>query len=259
MTTAICGTLLFAAFSVPTVRADEWDKKTTVTFSDSVQVPGMTLPAGTYIFKLVENRADRYVVQIFNDRESHVYTTLMAIPNYHMTTPEKTQISFYEVPSGQPPALKAWFYPGDNFGRQFVYPKGEASLLAKATKENVPTDERTATTTDESAKTVTTDQSTPAESKVETTDNTATAQSTVTEPPAPVDTTTTVDTTTATVAPQAEPDQQPQPEPQPITDNHDNDGTTLPSTASDWPLVGLIGLGSLAGAFAVRTFAARLS
>ena len=120
LTTAI-GLALFGALLVPNVRAGEWDKMTTVTFGETVQVPGAVLPAGTYVFKLADSESDRNVVQIFNADETHLITTAMAIPDYRMATPDKSIFSFEERPAAQPEALKAWFYPGDNYGEQFLY------------------------------------------------------------------------------------------------------------------------------------------
>ena len=99
---------LLAALVVPKARADEWDKKTTLTFNEPVQVPGATLPAGTYVFKLADSQSDRTIVQIFNADETKLITTILAIPDYRMKTPSKTIISFNERPSGQPEALRAW-------------------------------------------------------------------------------------------------------------------------------------------------------
>lgn len=129
--------LLLGAFLVPNVRADEWDKKTIVTFSGPVQVPGTVLPAGKYVFKLLDSQSNRNIVQIFNEDETHLMATLMAITDYRMQTPDKTIISFDERPSGQPEALRAWFYPGDNFGVEFVYPKQRATELAQANNRPV--------------------------------------------------------------------------------------------------------------------------
>ncbi len=39
-----------------------------------------------------------------------------------MEAPEKAILQLEDRPEGQPEALKAWFYPGDNFGVEFVYP-----------------------------------------------------------------------------------------------------------------------------------------
>jgi hypothetical protein len=122
LTTAI-GLALFGALLIPNVRADEWDKMTTVTFDRPVQVSGTVLPAGTYVFKLMDSGSDPNVVEIFNADETHLMKMTPAIPDYRTTTPDKPIFSFEERPSGQPEALKAWFYPGDNYGEQFLYSK----------------------------------------------------------------------------------------------------------------------------------------
>lgn len=132
--TTLC---LLGALAVPKARADEWDKKTTLTFNEPVQVPGTTLPAGTYVFKLADSQSDRTIVQIFNADGTKLITTILAIPDYRTKTPSKTIISFNERPSGQPEALRAWFYPGDNFGVEFVYPKQRATELAQANQQPV--------------------------------------------------------------------------------------------------------------------------
>ncbi|NTW37728.1 MAG: hypothetical protein HGB17_16770, partial [Syntrophobacteraceae bacterium] len=94
------------------------------------------MPAGTYVFKLLDSRTDRHIVQIFNERQDHVFSTILAIPNYRLRATDKTVITFRERPAGQPEALRAWFYPGNNWGQEFVYPKARAIVLAKET--NLP-------------------------------------------------------------------------------------------------------------------------
>lgn len=128
---------LLTAMMPPGARADEWDKMTKLTFNEPVQVPGAVLPAGTYVFKLADSQGDRTIVEIFNADRTKLITTILAIPDYRMKTPNKTIISFNERPSGQPEALRAWFYPGDNFGVEFVYPKQKATELAQANQQPV--------------------------------------------------------------------------------------------------------------------------
>jgi hypothetical protein len=121
------------------VRSDEWNKKTVVTFSAPVEIPGVgaqVLPAGTYVFKLLDSQSDRNIVQIFNERQDHVYSTILAIPNYRLRTTDKTVMTFKERAAGQPEAIRAWFYPGNRWGQEFVYPKSRAIELAK--RINVP-------------------------------------------------------------------------------------------------------------------------
>lgn len=129
--------LLVCAGCLPALKADEWNKKTIVTFNEPVEIPGQVLPAGTYVFEVADMIADRDVVQIFNKDENHLYATLLAVPDYRLEPTGKTVINFEERASNAPEAVKAWFYPGDNYGYQFVYPNSRAMELAKRTNQNV--------------------------------------------------------------------------------------------------------------------------
>lgn len=123
----------------PSALADQWNKKTILDVKETIQVPGAVLQPGKYVMMLMDSPANRHVVQIFNERQDHLYTTILAIPNYRLQPTGETQFGWWETPAGQPKALRAWFYPGDNFGQEFAYPKTEAVAIAKATNENVPT------------------------------------------------------------------------------------------------------------------------
>lgn len=123
--------LVFLAFS-PSVKADQWNKETIVTFDQPVEIPGgVVLEAGTYLFKLMDSPSDRHIVQIFDKSGTHVYATILAIPNYRLRVTGRTVMTFGERGAGLPEAIRAWFYPGDNFGQEFVYPKKRAVELAK--------------------------------------------------------------------------------------------------------------------------------
>ena len=89
-------------------------------------------------FKLANSQANRHIVQVFNQAENHVLGTFLAIPDYHLLPSSKPFIKFLERPAGSPDAIKAWFYPGRNYGHEFVYPKTEAVALAKANNAPVP-------------------------------------------------------------------------------------------------------------------------
>jgi len=121
--------------------AQSRSKKTTVTFSAPVEIPGVDaqiLPAGTYVFKLLSSKSDRNIVQIFSKDQKHVFSTILAIPNYRLKATDKTVMTFAERAAGNPQAIRAWFYPGDNWGQEFVYPKKRALELAKVTNQPVP-------------------------------------------------------------------------------------------------------------------------
>jgi hypothetical protein len=136
----ICCFVFVALAITPRVKADQHDKKTTLTFSEPFEVPGVDaqiLPAGTYVFKILDSWSDRNIVQIFSADETHVYTTILAIANYRLKATDKTVLTFGERPAGQPEAIKAWFYPGQTWGQEFVYSKKRAAELAKIVKEPV--------------------------------------------------------------------------------------------------------------------------
>jgi hypothetical protein len=145
---AFCLGLMLAAFST-IANADQWNRKTEVTFSGPVEIPGVhltgwgILPAGAYIFKILDSQSDRHIVQIFSKDEKTVYATILAVPNQRLRATDKTVITFTERAAGEPEALRAWFYPGRTSGEEFVYPKARALALAKATNTPVlftPTD-----------------------------------------------------------------------------------------------------------------------
>ena len=111
------------AASLSVTRADTWDKKTTVSFSQPVEVPGAILQPGKYVMKLIDSQSDRHVVQFTNERQNHVYATTIAVPAYRTQVTDRTVITFYEAAAGQAEPIRNWYYPGDNFGQEFVYPK----------------------------------------------------------------------------------------------------------------------------------------
>jgi hypothetical protein len=117
---SVCAAVLCATFVMAT-RADTWNKKTIVTFSDAVEIPGQVLPAGTYVFKLANSASDRHIVQIWNEDENQILATIFAVPSYRLDAPDRTIFEFDERLGASPMALRSWFYPGDNTGQEFVY------------------------------------------------------------------------------------------------------------------------------------------
>lgn len=127
-----------SAIWIPNVKADQANQLTTVTFDEPVEVPGKVLPPGTYVFTLLDNGVDRDVVQILSKDQSKLYATVLTIPDERLTPTGKTVITFEHRTPGAPQAIRAWFYPGDEFGHEFVYPRKRARELAKASNQSVP-------------------------------------------------------------------------------------------------------------------------
>jgi hypothetical protein len=203
-----------------------------MTVNETIQLPNATLQPGSYTFKLLDSQSDRHIVQVFDKDGMHLITTVLAIPNYRLQPTGKTKFTFWEVPAGQAPALRAWFYPGDNFGQEFVYPKNMSTQIAASAKATVPT--MTAETAEEyKTAPVTAVNESGTSSSLDSTIYTAPQTAEVAPAPAPEP------------APQvaaAEP--APTPEPAPVP-------SELPHTASSIPLIGLAGFLSLLAFFAL--------
>jgi hypothetical protein len=143
---AIAATIIIS--TVPNVRADEIDKKTNITVNENLLIPGRVLPPGKYVMKLLNATANRHVVQIFNEDQDKLEATILAFNNYRLTPTGDTVLQYWETPAGSPPALRAWFFPGDNYGQEFAYPRETAELLARENNNaKIPSYEAAANTT----------------------------------------------------------------------------------------------------------------
>jgi hypothetical protein len=115
------GLALATAPFVTSAKADEWNKETTMTFDNPVEVGGTVLLPGSYVFKLAESPSDRRTVEVFNDKD-HLVTMVTGIPDYRLKTPSKTVVTFSEGHRDAPESIHEWFYPGDNSGLEFLPP-----------------------------------------------------------------------------------------------------------------------------------------
>jgi hypothetical protein len=119
---ALCGIGLGTGLVSFHARADQWNKKTIVTFNEPTQIIDTYLEPGTYVLRLLDSPSNRNVVQIFNSDQTHIINTIIAIPNERLQPTGDSRFIFWETPPGSVRALRAWFYPGDNFGQEFPYP-----------------------------------------------------------------------------------------------------------------------------------------
>ena len=184
-------------------------------------------------------------MQFFDKDEKHVVTTIEAIPNERLRPTGKSVFAFWETPAGQPKAMRAWFYPGDNFGQEFAYPKDQAARIS-ATNNNVTVpinDETSANVTAQNDTAPTPAVAAPAPAPVAVVEPTPA----VAEPapaPAPVEVAAAQEPAPAAVDTNSDA-QRVTPAPAPAD-------TTLPQTASNLPLFGLLGMLSLVAALALK-------
>jgi hypothetical protein len=234
---AFAGCISFAL--LPTLQGDQWDKKTLLTVNEPIQVPScctpdhtVTLQPGEYVLLLVDSLSDRHIVRVFDKDQKNVITTILAIPNYRLQPTGKTVFQYWEVPVGQPKALRAWFYPGDNFGQEFAYHKQTAVQIATYDKAPVPAI-AIDTKVEEDLKTA---------PLVVVDESGTTSELAQTKPePAPAPQLEQVQTAAVRAPEPVEP------------------ARTLPETASPMPLLGIIGILSLSAFAVLRIRARRIS
>jgi LPXTG-motif cell wall-anchored protein len=205
--------LFFFSTLCLTARADERDKTTRFSFPDAVQIPGAVLPAGTYVFKLANSDSNRHIVQVYDQDQMRLLATVLAIPDYQTDPADRTVIRFAERPASQPEAIAAWFYPGDNYGQEFVYPKSGQRQLALVSDTNGPSS-ASEQPGNSSAEQIAQENSSP--------------------------------------APDATPQTQPNNSTTGSTGQTEANTTPLPKTASPLPLIGLVGLLLTSAAIVLR-------
>ncbi len=257
------------------------NQRTYFTFSGPVELPGKTLPAGTYLFRLVDSPSNRHIVQVFDKDEKQIHTTALAMPAQRLEPSDEPEVRFMEVAANQPAAIRTWWFPGRTVGHEFIYPKDQATRLAKSGKTpvlTVATDANTAETMrdaelariNESAETSTySAELTPSavtgtavtgrqESQTAMTTGSSGSQPTTTaarRESQPAMNTPAPPQSAATTVPQSQAVTQRQVEtsaPATSTQSVRTTRTDLPRTATVLPLVALFGFGSLAGAAALR-------
>jgi hypothetical protein len=134
---AACSAMLLTSAATTASAQTTSDRMTFVTFSGPVSIPGKTLPAGTYTFKLADSPADRHIVQVFDKDQTQLIATLLAVSADRTEASGDPVIRFKETPSDRPPALHYWYYAGERAGNEFVYPKSQAMMIARASGESV--------------------------------------------------------------------------------------------------------------------------
>jgi hypothetical protein len=269
----LCGAAILAACLGPAAHADEWTKLTYFTFSAPVEMPGMVLPAGSYKFELADPDSTRRVVRISDKEGGKIHGIFLSIPDQKLEPSDKPIVMFRETPAGAPEAVKAWFYPGETTGYEFVYPHDQALKIAKAAHASVLTakGEVTGTTlasdttrVDENDRVLSADEQLKDSGRRAATTSTTTSTTTAAAAPAPAPapTPTPAPTTAQAVQPPATVAPQPmttprgttitEPTPVGTSGQTESPRRRLPKTASQLPLFELFSGLSIAGGFALR-------
>jgi len=260
------------------------NERTFMTFSNTVEMPGVTLPAGTYVFRLADSPT-RNVVQVLSQDEKNILGQWTFVQAQRPKATEDTVVMFREQPEGTTAAVQYWYYPGETIGKEFVYPKDQAQKIANRTGASVLSEEgrvaSTVTSTDSKGNVTNWERENSSASN----NSSASAASAPAQPSAPAGSLTEnrgvqtqADNSRDSAALSADASQSPAANNRPVgtsgagnaqaTDSNrpvtraDQPQSTqaraseLPRTASPVPMIGLIGLLALAGAVSTRRLAA---
>jgi hypothetical protein len=264
ITSTLAIAIVGAMSSTPTAQIDTRDR-TFMTFSGPAEMPGVTLQAGTYVFKLADT-ASRNVVQVWDREEKNIIGQWLFVPAERPEVSQDTVVMFKETAAGRTPSVQYWFYPGERIGKEFVYPKDQALKIAQRTNQTVLSTEgeispsSTVNSVDASGKVT--------EFKERSSQSAAAAP----QPAAPTPSTTADNRAATSSGAAARAVEAPAPAPFPQSDRSTQTAqstrdaedlsaprqvaraATLPETASPMALIGLIGLISLAGGATMRYF-----
>lgn len=235
------------------------NQDTYFTFSQAVELPKTTLPAGKYFFQLMDSQSNRHIVKVMSEDRKQLLATLMAIPFYSNDRPtDDPQVRFMETPSqaansGAPTnAIKVWFYPGNSVGHEFIYPRSQALAIAARTGQSVLTTKADVEVAENSELTRVDNKGVDTEANVTEQASATTTTTEQTAQPAPEPAREPVGAITGgTPAPEPTREATPEPAPAP-TPAPAPERTNLPRTAGVLPLLALIGAGSLAGSRMLR-------
>ena len=145
----ILGLGLSATLFASAAQAQPEDKRTYFTFSGPIALPGVTLPAGRYLFRIVDTTTSRKVIQVLSEDQKKPFTMANTISDQRREAPKDATVVFYESARGTPAAVKSWWYPGETIGYQFIYPRAQAKQIAKSTGQPVLTTKTESTKSEE--------------------------------------------------------------------------------------------------------------
>jgi hypothetical protein len=241
-----CGIAALACLMYSTGFAQPADKRTTFTFSGPVALPGITLPAGQYLFRLADPSGDRKVVQVLSADGRKPYGMFFSMSADRAEPPSTPEVRFMETGAGMPAAIRTWWYPGERSGYEFIYPREQARRLAQGAREPVLTTQaQTTTTAQTNTGNLARISSTGRDSDVSATGGT-TAPPTGTNQRGEI-APSSISVRNDTVATPAEPGSNAS-----AAQSSQRTRRSLPQTASSIPLVALIGFGALCAGLGLR-------
>jgi hypothetical protein len=125
------------------------DHRTYFTFSAPIDLPGVALPPGKYLFRIANPESSARVGQVLSADGTRPYAMFFTLPVTRGEPSPEPAVQFMETSAGVPPAIRAWWDPGERLGREFVYPKEQARRLARSSNQPVLTTKAETTTVEQ--------------------------------------------------------------------------------------------------------------
>ena len=253
---AAAGLLLAPLTSDVAAQQPDTKDKTIMTFSGAVELPGMRLEPGKYVFRLADT-ASRNVVQVLSEDESKILGQWLFVSAERQQASDETVVTFRERSATATPAVQYWYYPGERIGKEFIYPKDQALRIAARTGATVRTEEgpvsasgQTATAGSAAGPSEAAQTAAAAPTRMpQTGGNTASTQQRAETADQGQ-----VDRNAATVRQDTAGQDTSRVRQEGTFAQNDTARTELPATASPYPLMGLIAALALAGAAGIRAF-----
>jgi hypothetical protein len=105
------------------------DRRTLFTFNQPIALPGVTLPAGTYTFRLADPATGSKVVQVLNHSGTQSFAMLLSIPTVRQDIPREPEIGFMDTAAGMPAAGWVWWQARTTRGYENTYPNEQVERL----------------------------------------------------------------------------------------------------------------------------------
>jgi len=137
--TAVAAATLVAVPAAAHAQDQPYDKRTFYTFSGPVELPGVALQPGQYVFRLADPDSSRKMIQVVSADGKRVFGTFFSVPIEMAEAPSKPEVRLMEAAPGAPAPIRAVWYANERIGSEFIYPREQAMKIAKTSKQPVLT------------------------------------------------------------------------------------------------------------------------
>lgn len=117
--------------------ADPPSTPETFSVTSKTEVPGLTLKPGSYSIRVVDRLSDRIIVRV-DSANGGSHTTFIGLQNPDIPKPSSPGIVSWNGSGNNASYVRGWYFPSISNVVEFVYPKAEAVKIAQKTDSKVP-------------------------------------------------------------------------------------------------------------------------